>query len=183
MQTEEMPVKSNNSQVLLVINIVSIAVPVVVALLLGIRSKFDLGDWTGSLPHLIGGINSLTTLVLVAAWVAIKQRKYRLHGTLMTTAIVLGAIFLVCYVTYHLSNPSTAYGGGGLLRSVYYFTLISHIGLSLIVLPLVLRSFAFAITKQFERHQRIARYALPIWLYVSATGVMVYMMIRPYYQH
>jgi putative membrane protein len=104
-----------------------------------------------------------------------------LHRLAMTSAFALGAVFLVCYVTYHLSNPSTSYGGSGVLRFVYYALLISHIGLSLVVLPLVLRAFLFALTNQFERHRKIAKYAFPIWLYVSTTGVLVYLMISPYY--
>ncbi len=166
---------------MLLINVVSITVPVVVALLLGIRTKIDLGDWTRTLPHWIGFINSLTTVLLIAAWIAVSNKKYKLHAALMIASIALGALFLVCYVTYHMSNPSTAYGGQGLLRYIYYFILLSHVLLSLVVLPLVLRSFAFAVTRQFQRHKRLAAYALPIWLYVSATGVIVYLMISPYY--
>lgn len=86
-------------------------------------------------------------------------------------------------MTYHLSNPSTVYGGEGVFRSLYYFILISHIAMSLVVLPLVLRAFYFAITEQFDRHTRIAKYAFPIWLYVAVSGVLVYLMISPYYRN
>ena len=103
------------------------------------------------------------------------------HRLAMTSAFALGAAFLVCYVTYHLSNPSTKFGGSGAVRTVYYSLLLSHIGLSLVVLPLVLRAFLFAVTHQIARHRRIAKYAYPIWLYVSTTGVLVYLMISPYY--
>jgi putative membrane protein len=99
----------------------------------------------------------------------------------MSSAFALGAIFLVCYVTYHLSNPSTRFGGEGAIRYVYYSVLLSHILLSLIVLPLVLRAFMFALTNQITKHRKIARYAFPIWLYVSITGVIAYLMISPYY--
>ncbi len=172
---------AQTKKTMLLINVVSIAVPIVVALLLGIRTKFPLGNWTSYLPHAIGFINTLTSVVLVAAWIAIGMKKFRLHGALMTTGIVLGAIFLVCYVTYHMSNPSTPFGGVGFVRNIYYFVLISHVVMSLVVLPLVLRAFAFAVTRQFNRHRRLAKYALPIWLYVSVTGVLVYLMISPYY--
>ncbi len=170
-----------NKQVLLVINIVSIAVPLVVALLLGIRTKVDLGTWTKMLPHVIGGINSLTSVALIVGYAAIRNRKIALHRTCMSIGIALGALFLVCYVTYHLSNPSTSFGGTGPLRAIYYFVLISHILMSLVVLPLVLRAFAFAWCGMFEAHRRIARFAFPIWLYVSMTGVLAYLMISPYY--
>lgn len=165
----------------LTINILSIVIPLTVALLLGIRTKFDLGDWTKYLPHAIGGINTATSLCLILGWIAIKSRNITLHRWLMTSAFVLGGVFLVCYVTYHISNPSTSYGGEGVWKSIYYFILISHILLSLIVLPLVLRAFLFGITEQFDRHRKISKLAFPIWLYVSVTGVLVYLMISPYY--
>ena len=167
----------------LVINILSILIPVVVAVLLGIRTKVDLGAWTAVLPHAIGAINSLTSILLVLGMIFLKSGKIQLHRYSMTAAFVLGGLFLVCYVTYHLSNPSTSYGGTGLSKNLYYFILISHIALSMVVLPLVLRAFFFAITEQFERHRRVAKFAFPIWLYVSVTGVLVYWMISPYYQH
>ena len=165
----------------LIANVLSIAIPVVVAILLGIRTKLDLGVWTKILPHVIGTINALTTTILLVGLVAQKLGKIGLHRLAMTTAFSLGAIFLVCYVTYHLSNPSTTFGGSGAIRLVYYFVLVSHIGLSLVVLPLVLRAFLFALTNQIDRHRRVAKYAFPIWLYVSSTGVLVYLMILPYY--
>ena len=173
--------ESRDNTTIVLINIVSIAVPIVVAVLLGIRTKIDLGTWTKMIPHLIGGINSLTSILLIIGFVAVRNRKILVHRICMTSAIGLGAFFLVCYVTYHLSNPSTSFGGVGMIRYVYYFILISHIALSLIVLPLVLRAFAFAWCGMFDSHRRIARFAFPIWLYVSVTGVLAYLMISPYY--
>ena len=163
------------------INTISVAVPVLVVLLLGIRTKIDLGAWTSFLPHVIGGINTLTSIILICAWVAIKKHNIQLHGRLMISAVGLGALFLVCYVTYHVSNPATPFGGQGFWRILYYFVLISHIAMSLIVLPLVLRAFAFALSGQFRKHRSLAKIAFPIWLYVSCTGVLVYLMISPYY--
>jgi putative membrane protein len=165
----------------LIANVLSVVIPLVVAILLGIRTKVDLGAWTKMLPHAIGAINTLTSLLLVLGLVAQKKGKIGLHRLAMTSAFCLGAVFLVCYVTYHLSNPSTAYGGFGTMRTLYYGLLISHIVLSLVVLPLVLRAFLFALTNQIARHRKIAKYAYPIWLYVSTTGVLVYLMISPYY--
>ncbi|HUP80658.1 MAG TPA: DUF420 domain-containing protein [Pirellula sp.] len=162
-------------------NAISVAIPLVVAILLGIRTKVDLGDWTKMLPHAIGAINTLTSVLLILGLVAQKAGKIGLHRLAMTTAFLLGAVFLVCYVTYHLSNPSTKFGGSETMRGFYYFVLFTHIGLSLIVLPLVLRTFLFALTNQFEKHRGVAKYAFPIWLYVSTTGVVVYLMISPYY--
>lgn len=165
----------------LVVNVLSIVIPLVVALLLGIRTKVELGEWTKLLPHCIGAINTLTSICLVAGLIAQKIGRIGMHRAMMTTAFSLGAVFLVCYVTYHLSNESTRYGGEGVWRAIYYSVLISHILLSLVVLPLVLRAFLFAITHQIVRHRRIAKWAFPIWLYVSVTGVLAYLMISSYY--
>jgi putative membrane protein len=165
----------------LVANVLSVVIPLVVAILLGIRTKVELGAWTHYLPHVIGVINTLTSLLLVLGLVAQKLGKIGLHRFAMTSAFCLGAVFLVCYVTYHLSNPSTTYGGSGGMRVLYYGLLISHIVLSLVVLPLVLRAFLFALTNQIARHRKVAKFAYPIWLYVSTTGVLVYLLISPYY--
>ncbi|MCD9187339.1 MAG: DUF420 domain-containing protein [Pyrinomonadaceae bacterium] len=162
---------------MLVINTLSVAVPVVVAILLAFPNKLDVGGATKPLSHTIGIINTLTTFVLIAALIFIKQNKIDLHRKAMTTAFILGGLFLVCYVTYHLTNPANKFNGVGFVRYVYFFILISHIGLSLVVLPLVLRSMYFAVTEQFDKHRRIVKFAYPIWLYVSATGVIVYLML------
>lgn len=164
-----------------IVNILSIAIPLVVALLLGIRTKVDLGTWTKVLPHCIGAINTLTSICLVGGIVAQRLGKIGAHRVMMTSAFSLGGVFLVCYVTYHLSNESTRYGGEGIWRGVYYTVLISHILLSLVVLPFVLRAFLFALTQQIARHRQVAKWAFPIWLYVSVTGVIAYFMISPYY--
>ncbi len=163
------------------INVLSVVIPLAVALMLGIRQKFDLGVWTKVLPHAIGIINSLTAVLLLYGFYLIKQRKIEQHKNVMTGAFSLGGLFLVCYVAYHISNPSTKFGGEGFIRYLYFFVLISHIGLSFIVLPLVLRTYYFSWTDQIARHRKIAKIAFPIWLYVSITGVIAYLMIRPYY--
>ncbi len=165
------------------INIVSIAVPVVVALMLGIRQKLDLGTWTTYLPHVNGIINSLTSVLLVVGYYFIRQKNVAAHRVVMSTAFGLGGLFLVNYVLYHISNESTPFGGQGAVRPIYYFLLISHIVLSVVVLWFVLRAVYFAVTKQFVSHKKMTRWALPIWFYVSTTGVIVYLMIRPYYSH
>lgn len=159
------------------INSLSVVVPIFVAVMLSFPNKLNLGDWTKNLSHAIGIINSLTTIVLLCGLFFIKQNKVHLHRIAMTTAFGLGGLFLVCYITYHISNPANKFYGTGFFRYVYFFFLISHIGFSLIVLPLVLRAMYFAVTGQFARHKKIVRYAYPIWLYVSASGVIVYFML------
>ena len=172
-QTAERP----NDKSIFWINLLSVVVPVIVAILLGLQAKLDLGGWTKSLSHVIGAINSLTTVLLVAGLVFIRQNKINLHRAAMTGAFSLGALFLICYVTYLLTNPANRYNGEGFSRYVYFFFLITHVLLSLVVLPLVLRAMFFAVTNRFDRHKRIVRYAYPIWLYVSASGVIVYLML------
>ncbi len=176
-----MSTTSANPSSKLLINLISVIVPIVVALLLGIRTKVDLGEWTRVLPHVIGGINTLTSILLVLGLLLLKAGKIEGHRWAMTSAFLLGGCFLVCYITYQLSNPSTHFGGEGVIKNVYFCLLLSHIALSILVLPLVLRAFFYAITSQFKAHKRIAKFAFPIWLYVSVTGVLVYVMISPYY--
>lgn len=167
----------NEKQSKLFINIISILVPVLIAVLLAFPNKIGLGVWTKNLPHIIGSVNILTTFALILGLVFIKQGKIKLHRTSMATAFTLGGVFLVCYVTYHLSNPSNRFGGEGIARYFYLITLLTHILMSLVVLPLVLRAMYYAITKQFANHKKIVKFAYPIWLYVSITGVIVYLML------
>jgi len=159
------------------INVISIAVPIAVAVMISFPNQLDLGDWTKSLSHVIGAVNTLTTLALIAGLIFIKRKQVTYHRAAMTTAFLLGGLFLVCYIIYHVSNPANKFNGEGFVRYVYLFILITHIGLSLIVLPLVLRAMFYAVTRQFVYHRNIVKYAYPIWLYVSATGVIVYLML------
>ncbi len=165
----------------LLINVLSIIVPIAVAVLISFPNKLDLGGWTKNLSHVIGIINTLTTIALIAGLVFIKQKKVHQHRIAMTTAFALGGLFLVSYIIYHGTNPANVFNGEGSSRLVYLTLLISHIGLSLIVLPLVLRAMYFAVTKQFEKHKRTVKFAYPIWLYVSATGVIVYLMLYHFF--
>lgn len=164
-----------------VIRILSIVIPIAVAILLGIRTKVDLGTWTKTLPHINAIINSLTALLLVLGRVFIAQKNRALHSLSMRMAFLLGSLFLVSYVLYHLSNESTSFGGEGTIRYIYFFVLISHILLSIIVVPFVLLAMYFALSNQIERHKRTVKWTFPIWLYVSVSGVIAYLMISPYY--
>lgn len=174
MATATLPTETKSK---FLINALSIIIPIAVVVMLAFPNKLNLGEWTKSLAHVIGAINSLTTLALIAGLIFIKRRQIEQHRLAMTTAFVLGGLFLVCYVLYHISNPANRFNGEGAARYVYFFFLITHIGFSMIVLPLVLRAMFYAVTKQFARHRSIVRFAYPIWLYVSATGVIVYLML------
>ncbi|RZM21679.1 MAG: DUF420 domain-containing protein [Pedobacter sp.] len=166
-----------------VITILSLAIPIAVAVLLGIRQKVDLGSWTTYLPHLNGIINSITSVLLLVGFYFIRQKNIVAHKRTMLAAFTFGSLFLVSYVLYHLTNESTPFGGQGWIRPVYYFLLVSHIVLSVVVVWFVLRAVYFALSGQIARHKQTVKYAFPIWLYVSITGVVVYLLIKPYYIH
>ncbi len=160
------------------ITILSIAIPLVVAALFGVKIDLDLPVF---LPPIYAGINALTSVLLVAAFWAVRNKKVDLHENLIKACMALSAIFLLLYVLYHMTSDSTSYGGEGMIRWVYFFVLISHILLSIVVIPFVLVTFVRGITRDVERHRKIARITFPIWLYVTITGVIVYVMISPYY--
>lgn len=160
------------------ITILSIAIPVAVAALFGVKIDLELPVF---LPPIYAGINAVTSVLLVSAFWAIKNKKIDLHENLIKACMVLSALFLILYVLYHMTSDSTSYGGEGILRWVYFFVLISHILLSIVVIPFVLVTFVRGLTREVERHKKIARITFPIWLYVTITGVIVYLMISPYY--
>ncbi|MFD2037083.1 DUF420 domain-containing protein [Belliella marina] len=164
------------------VTVIAIAVPVVVAVLLFMPNKIDLAsEWVYFLPHLNAVINTAASVALILGLVFIKKGNIQLHRASMTTAFGLGAIFLVSYVIYHAAAESTSFGGEGLVKSVYYFILITHIILAAIALFPILLAYYFGYTDQREKHKKIVRFAYPIWLYVTVSGVLVYLMISPYY--
>lgn len=129
-------------------------------------------------PALNAVFNGLSSLCLVTGWLAIRRKAVNLHRLCMVTAFALSAVFLVGYLSYHYVHGDTRYSGTGVMRTVYLLVLASHIILSITVVPGALTSFYFALTKQFERHRRLNRVFLPIWLYVSVTGVAIYFLLR-----
>ena len=175
--------KKNNSRYLFLIAVLSIAIPVVVAYLFyGPKSGDPSPIDVSGLPKLHATLNSLTAVALIFGFYFIRQRRLTAHRNAMLTAFVLSSLFLISYVTYHYFGEKTSYGGEGVLKYIYFFILITHIVLAAVIVPLVLLSVFFALTEQFEKHRKIARWTFPIWLYVAVTGVVVYFMIAPYYQ-
>lgn len=184
-----------NKGYLRIIYAISIIVPLLVALLLFSPLKLGLAGWVKMLPSLNAVLNSTTAVLLIAAFFAIKAKKIVLHRSLMLTSLALGALFLVSYILYHSSTATTIFGDidhNGTLdpseleqlgnsRLVYLIILLSHIALSFVVVPFVLMAFYFALSDQIDRHKKIVKFTFPIWLYVSITGVIVYLMISPYY--
>lgn len=161
------------------ITIVSIVIPLAVAALFGV--KIPNVEPLSFLPPIYASINGLTAVLLIASVVAIKKGNKKLHEQLNTTAIVCSALFLVMYVAYHMTSDSTRFGGEGIIKYIYLFILLTHIVLSIIVIPFVLITFMRARLGKFPEHKKIAKITFPLWLYVAITGVVVYLMISPYY--
>ena len=163
--------------------ILSIAIPIVVGILFGIKLKdfgIDVEPLT-FLPPIYATINGFTALLLIAGVIAIKNGKRALHENLMKSAIACSVLFLGMYVAYHMTADSTKFGGEGAIKYIYYFILITHIILSVVVIPFVLITYVRALAGRFDKHKKLARITFPLWLYVAITGVIVYLMISPYY--
>lgn len=161
------------------ITILSILIPLVVAILF--RVRIPNVEPLSFLPPIYATINGLTAVLLIFAVIAIKKGNRKLHERLNTIAIVCSVLFLVMYVAYHMTSDPTEFGGEGAFKYVYFFILISHILLSIVVIPFVLYTYMRAKLGDFPGHKKIAKVTFPLWLYVAVTGVIVYLMISPYY--
>lgn len=157
----------------------SVAIPLVVAALFMVKLP-NVKPLT-FLPPIYASINGATAIILIIAVWAVKNKKLKLHEQLMKLAIFFSVVFLAMYVAYHMTSEHTKFGGEGIIQYVYYFILITHIILSIIIIPFVLITYVRAITHNFEQHKKIAKITFPLWLYVAITGVIVYVMISPYY--
>lgn len=163
--------------------VLSIAIPLAVAALFGVKLK-DYGiavEPLTFLPPIYASINAITAVVLVLAVIKIKKGNKKAHERLMKFAIILSVLFLVLYVAYHMTSDSTSFGGEGVIRYIYFFILLTHIVLSIVIIPLVLITYVRALAERFDKHKKLAKITFPIWLYVAITGVVVYLMISPYY--
>lgn len=158
--------------------IISIVIPVAVAVLFRVKVP---GYNLSFLPPIYAMINGITACLLVTAVMAIRKGQRRRHELLMKTCMGLSAMFLLLYVLYHMTSDSTIYGGEGPVKYFYYFILITHILLSIGVVPMVLFTFMYGLRGEFVRHRRLAKVTFPVWLYVAVTGVVVYLMISKYY--
>ena len=173
--------QKNDTTVKWLIGIVSVVVFCVVAAL----PKIHLGIELSFNPHIFATfnavINSMVSVLLVLAFVLVRQQNYEAHKKVMLTAIVLSSLFLVSYIAHHLFAGETKFGGEGAIRTFYLVLLITHIILAAIILPFILFTAYRSLTGEYAKHKKIARYTFPLWLYVSITGVIVYLMISPYY--
>jgi putative membrane protein len=166
-----------------IITVVSIVIPIAVAALFGVNLKslgFDVAPLK-FLPPIYAFTNGVTAVLLIGAVIAIKNGNKKLHEQLNTSAIACSLLFLLLYIAYHMTSDSTSFGGEGVIKYVYYFILITHIALSVIVIPFVLFTYMKAKLGKFPEHKKIAKKTFPLWLYVAVTGVIVYLMISPYY--
>ncbi len=179
MSTPEVIEKKYNKWIV----VLSIIIPLAVAALFRIKlSDFGIDVKPLSfLPPIYATINGITAVLLVFAVKAIKNGNRSLHERLVKTAITCSVLFLLMYVAYHMTSDSTPYGGEGALKYVYLFVLITHIILSIIIIPFVLITYVRGLSGNFEKHRKIAKITFPLWLYVAVTGVIVYLMISPYY--
>lgn len=171
--------KRNYTPIIIVLTIV---INGLVILLSGMpRLDIDPGFDVKILPLINAVLNSFTFLFLLGALIAIVKKNIKLHTRFIYAAFTTTALFLITYVAHHALSEATTFGGEGLIRSVYYFILITHIILAAVIVPLALVTFARGINMENEKHKKIARWTMPLWLYVSLTGVLVYIFISPYY--
>jgi putative membrane protein len=162
----------------------SVIIPIVVALLMLFPDVFHIESESidfSSLPFFHAILNGSTAVLLLTGFVLIKNKKANLHKVAMLSAFVLSSVFLVSYVTSKLTNAPVPFEGEGVIRYVYFFILISHIILSISVLPLALFSIYRGMTGEIAKHKSIVKYTFPIWMYVAITGVLVYILMSPYY--
>lgn len=174
-------IKKNDKQAKLLIGIVSFVVFAAVVLLSRVKLEVDLGFDVHLFARINAIINSMVTVLLVFGLISVKNGNYRLHKKVMFTAMILSALFLVSYIGHHLFAGDTKFGGEGWIRPVYYFILITHIFLAAIILPFILFTAYRALVAEWPAHKKLARITWPIWFYVALTGVLVYLLISPYY--
>ncbi len=173
--------EKNDKKAAKLIWIFSAVIFLAIALMGAVHIKADLGFNVHIFATINAYINTIVTLLLAAALIAVKLHNFKLHKALMMTAMVLSVIFLLSYVCHHLFAGDTKYGGVGGIRYFYFFILITHIFLAAVIMPFVLFTAYRALISEFPQHKKLARITWPIWFYVSMTGVLVYLFISPYY--
>ncbi len=173
--------KKNDKQARLFIITVSLVVFAAVVFLSRFTLEVDLGFNVHVFALINAVINSAVSVLLVWALIAVKGKNYELHKKLMLGAMVLSILFLLSYICHHLFAGETKFGGSGTIKGVYYFILLTHIPLAGIILPFILFTAYRGLTGEYADHKKLAKYTWPLWLYVSVTGVLVYLLISPYY--
>lgn len=173
--------KKNDNKAKAIIYSVSIIVFAAVVILNKVKLELDLPFSPHVFASVSAIINSLVAVLLVAGLITAKQKKYELHKKIMLLAIVLSVLFLLSYIAHHLLTAETKFGGEGTIKTIYYLILFTHIPLAGIILPFILFTAYRALIGEYEQHKKLTRITWPIWFYVAVTGVIVYLMISPYY--
>jgi len=161
--------------------VVTVAVLGLVAAMREIHLPLPEGMSLKFLPAVHATLNTIVAICLVAALVMIKKKNVVAHQRFINVAMICSALFLICYVAYHITSGETKYGGEGISKTIYLILLISHIVLAAVSLPFILYTYIYAYTNQFAKHRRITKWVFPMWLYVAVTGPICYLMLRPYY--
>lgn len=164
------------------IGVFSFVVFAIIVLLSRIKLEVDLGFNVHIFAAINAGINSTIAVFLIAALIAVKQKKYLLHKKLMIVSLVLSILFLVSYIAHHLLAGETKFGGEGMIKTIYFLILGTHIFLAAVILPFILFTTYRAMIAEFPAHKKLAKITFPLWLYVAVTGPIVYLMICPYYK-
>lgn len=173
--------KKNDGKAKWLIGIFSVVVFIAVTALSRVKLEVDLGFDLHLFAKANAIINSLVAVLLVAALIAVKNKKYQAHKKMMMTAMILSILFLISYICHHLFTGETKFGGEGITRTIYFIILFTHIPLAGLILPFILFTAYRALTGEWPQHKKLARITWPIWFYVAVTGVVVYLMISPYY--
>ncbi len=171
----------NDKKAKILIWIFSFVVFTAVMVLGRVKLEVDLGFDVHVFAQFNAFINSSVAVILVAALLAVKSKKYQLHKGLMMTAMILSILFLVSYICHHLFAGETKFGAEGIAKTIYYLVLFTHIPLAGLILPFILFTAYRALIGEWPQHKKLARITWPIWFYVAVTGVVVYWMISPYY--
>jgi putative membrane protein len=174
-------IRKNDKLARILILTVSAVVFLAVMVLKNLKLEFDPGFNVHIFATVNAVINSIVSVLLLAALIAVKNKNYRTHRALMISSLLLSVVFLVSYIAHHLLSGNTAFGGTGTIRYIYFFILITHIFLAAVILPFILFTAYRGLVAEFPAHKKLARITWPIWFYVSVTGVVVYLMISPYY--
>lgn len=174
-------IQKNDKKASLLIILFSVIVFVAVVFLSRIKLEVELPFNVHLFATVNAILNSLVSILLVVGLIAVKNARYQLHRNVMMSAMILSLLFLVSYICHHLFSESTSYGGEGAIKTLYYFILITHIILAAVILPFILYTSYRALVAEWPAHRKLAKITWPIWFYVSVTGVIVYLMISPYY--
>lgn len=178
----EASIQKNDKKAGWLIGIFSFVVFAVIISLGRIQLQVNIGFDVHIFATINAVVNSIIAVTLVAALIAVKNKKFMLHKKLMFAALILSILFLVSYIAHHLLAGETKFGGVGTIKTIYYFVLITHIILAAVILPFILFTAYRGLTAEFTMHKKLARITWPLWFYVAVTGPIVYLMISPYYQ-